>query len=176
MGKIILFIASSIDGYIADSEDGLEWLIHTQGEGDNGFDAMYNRISSIVMGRKTYDIVCDLVGHYPHADKQSYIFSHSQSTLDPAIQFVSGDVETWLNGSGILEKGDVWLVGGATLVKQFLESDLIDELILTIAPLHLGLGVPLHLPFQNALLWELVRVDRSGQFAQLEYHRLRNTE
>ncbi len=176
MSKIILFIASSIDGFIADLVDRLDWLEQTQGDGDNGFDDMYNRISSIVMGRKTYDIVCGLVGHYPHADKHSYVFSFSQCEVDDSVNIVSGDVATWLQESEIRKNGDIWLVGGGTLVKQFLEADLVDEMILTIAPIHLGSGVPLHYPFQNTLLWELVRAERSGQFAQLEYHRIRNTE
>ncbi len=176
MGKIILFIASTIDGYIANNNDDISWLEQTEGEGDNGFDSMYNRISSIAMGRKTYDILCNLVGHYPHNDRESYIFTHSANSNSNTLHYVSGDVTTWITQSRVLEKGDLWLVGGGNLVQQFLEVDLIDELFLTIAPIHLGCGIPLHLPLNNTLHWRLVNAKQSGQFAQLEYHRLRSTE
>jgi dihydrofolate reductase len=53
--KIVLFIAESLDGYIATKEDDLDWLINTEGEGDNGYSEFYDTIDAIIMGRRTYD-------------------------------------------------------------------------------------------------------------------------
>lgn len=179
MSKVRLYIAASLDGYIADHQHGLDWLETVEGTepgNDHGFAAFYQSISVVVMGRKTYDIVCGLVGKYPHDDKISYIFSRRghESTPEP-VTFINGDVAGAVNRIRDETSGDIWLVGGGELCRQFLDADLIDHYILTIAPIHLGRGVPLwplsERPAERH--WRLLDARPSGPFAQLIYERKR---
>ena len=72
--EIVLFIAASLDGYIAKENDDLEWLMETEGEGDNGYTEMYETIDTIIMGKKTYDYVVEHTETFPYLDKACYVF------------------------------------------------------------------------------------------------------
>ena len=72
--EIVLFIAASLDGYIAKENDDLEWLMETEGEGDNGYTEMYETIDTIIMGKKTYDYVVEHTEIFPYLDKACYVF------------------------------------------------------------------------------------------------------
>ena len=72
--EIVLFIAASLDGYIAKENDDLQWLMETEGEGDNGYTEMYETIDTIIMGKKTYDYVVEHTETFPYLDKACYVF------------------------------------------------------------------------------------------------------
>ena len=75
--EIVLFIAASLDGYIAKENDDLEWLMETEGEGDNGYTEMYETIDTIIMGKRTYDYVVEHMETFPYVDK-NVMFSLTQ--------------------------------------------------------------------------------------------------
>ncbi len=172
MAKVILYVAISMDGYVATEDDGLAWLNEIRGEGDNGFSQMYSRITTVVMGRRTFDILNQLVDVYPHNDRMNYIFTNQPNfPQSDMIRVAQGDVQQWLTDYRRTNTGDVWLVGGGQLVSQFLVADLIDELILTVAPLHIGKGIPLWQPTPFVRYWHLNQLIQSGQFVQMYYTR-----
>lgn len=76
--EIVLFIAASLDGFIAKEDDDLEWLMETEGEGDNGYTEMYETIDTIIMGKRTYDYVVEHTETFPYLDKKCYVFSNSE--------------------------------------------------------------------------------------------------
>jgi dihydrofolate reductase len=179
MRQVVLFIAASLDGYIARADDSVSWLDEVESDGDGGFAAFYETIDTVVMGRKTYDIVCGLVGQYPHRDRTSYIFSRNEqlhrtepaSESECALQICADEIGAWLHQLKQQSGKHIWLVGGGELIAQCLLADCVDQIILTIAPLHLGTGVPLHLPLAAERHWRLLDVRQVGQFAQLTYSR-----
>ncbi|HEY9801667.1 MAG TPA: dihydrofolate reductase family protein [Leptolyngbyaceae cyanobacterium] len=140
MRKIILFIASSLDGYIARESGDIDWLFTDQ---DYGYTEFYAQVDTVIMGNKTYQQVLSF-GEYPYQDKEVFIFSRTQSgTTDNNAKFVNSD---WLNFIKTLRQShghDIWLAGGAQLIHFFLQHHFIDELILSIHPMILGSGIPL---------------------------------
>lgn len=72
--EIVLFIAASLDGFIAKEDDDLEWLMETEGEGDNGYTEMYETIDTIIMGKRTYDYVIEHTETFPYLDKNVMFF------------------------------------------------------------------------------------------------------
>jgi dihydrofolate reductase len=165
-------VATSLDGYLAKLDDNLEWLNQFVGEDDHGYGEMYSRIATLVMGRKTYDIINRLASPYPHNDRITYIFSNQTDLHDTqTVRIVRGVVKLWYDEYTLHNDGDVWLVGGGALVAQFLEAKLVNQIILTIAPILLGKGIPLWQPISTDSQWTLQTVKQSGQFAQLFYVR-----
>ena len=78
--EIVLFIAASLDGYIAKEDDDLQWLMETEGEGDNGYTEMYETIDTIIMGKRTYDYVVEHMETFPYVDK-NVMFSLTQKKV-----------------------------------------------------------------------------------------------
>lgn len=140
MRKIILFIAASLDGYIARESGEIDWLFTDQDYGYTDFSA---QVDTLIMGNKTYQQVLSF-DEYPYEDKEVFVFSKTQSgTTHNQAKFVNSN---WVNFTKTLRQshgGNIWLVGGAQLIHFFLQQGFIDELILSIHPIILGSGIPL---------------------------------
>ena len=158
MNKTTLYIAASIDGYIATKDDGLDWLsIVEVGEEDYGYNNFYKDIDAVVMGRKTYDFVVEQFDDWPYKDKQCYVFTSQKTTTNiDGVNLLNEDAKTAFDK--IISDGNknIWLVGGGILNTEFLNNNLIDEIILSIIPIVLGEGIPL---FPNAAQQELNLID-----------------
>ena len=168
--KIIVFIAMSLDGYIATMEDDLEWLMKVQGEGDNGYSEFMKDIDTVVMGRRTYEwLMKQDMSEWPYADLTTYVWTNSEMAEDSNVTFVNrsvSEMEAYMRQESQM---NIWLVGGGGLIKSFLEHGAIDEWIITIAPVVLGGGIPL---FQHGVQVQeltLVSERRYGEFLQLHY-------
>jgi dihydrofolate reductase len=147
MSKVILYIATSIDGYIARENGAVDWLdlVHIEGE-DYGYTAFYESLDALIMGSKTYEEVIEVLspGVWPYAGKLSYVLSRRDLVTDNAEIVISPDgaqnVVAKLKGDG---RQRIWLLGGGALTASMLALDLIDEIILSIVPVTLGKGLPL---------------------------------
>ncbi|MBD2204492.1 dihydrofolate reductase [Calothrix sp. FACHB-1219] len=140
MRKIRLFIAASLDGYIARKSGDIDWLFT---DGDYGYTEFFNQIDTVLMGNKTYQTIQSF-GEYPYPGKKAFVFSHKlQGTADDNVEFVGGDLQEFINNLRQASGNDIWLVGGGEIIKYFLYHGLIDELILSIHPIILGDGIPL---------------------------------
>lgn len=149
MTKIILYIATSQDGFIADKNGGVDWLPQPKDDHDLeavGYKDFIERIDTILMGRASFQQIMGF-GDWGWPDKQTYVFTskpmkskkpYIQVTPDDPVQFVSSLKE---HKSG----KDTWLLGGARLACSFARDGLIDEIILTIVPQTLEEGIPLGL-------------------------------
>jgi dihydrofolate reductase len=142
--KVILFIAISLDGYIADKEGGVGWLDAFDLEGeDYGYHAMLNRLGAIVMGAATYRQVLTF-GDWPYQGHATYVITRGQ--IEPANDLVfpaAGDVAALVAKIHAGHEGDIWLVGGAQINALFAQAGLIDEYLISVMPVLLGEGIPL---------------------------------
>ena len=170
--SIAVFIAMSLDGYIATKQDSLEWLMKTAGEGDNGYGEFYATVDTVVMGRRTYDWLLTELGidHFPYADKACYVFSSTLQGSRGNVHFVNEDATTFVRRFDGQQGGKLWLVGGGRLLHDFMKEQLIDEWIITVTPTVLGQGIPLFLPHETETRLTLVGVRTFNQFVALHYN------
>lgn len=168
--KIVLFIATSLDGYIATEDDSLEWLFKVEGEGDNGYSEFYDTVDTIIMGRKTYDWIIEKEGlNFPYKNKECYVFSDTLHGKNENVQFVNEEVTNFANRLKQAEGNNIWVVGGGGLLHTFLKERHIDEFIITIAPTIIGNGIPLFHNLDFELELELINMRRWNQFVELHY-------
>jgi dihydrofolate reductase len=143
MGQLILFIASSLDGYVARSSGAVDWLFTDQ---DYGYEDFYVTCDRLIMGRNTYEQLQSW-GEYPYPDKQGFVFSRTiQQEQDENVTFVGVDLASFVKNLKSQDGKHIWLVGGAAIAKTCLENNLVDKFILSIHPIILGEGIPLFLP------------------------------
>ena len=165
MRKIILFIASSLDGYIARENGDIDWLPENTA---SGYDEFYKTIDTVVMGKKTYDQVLTF-GAYPYKDKKSYVFTrNNDQTKDKNTKFVfdvNRFVKDVLSNSG----KNIWLVGGAEIISSFVNNGFVDEIVLSIIPVVLGKGIPLFKNIQKETKLELIKTTNYDKLIELHY-------
>jgi dihydrofolate reductase len=178
------YTATTIDGFIADPDNSLEWLFAVGGEGGEdgnaGFGEFFGQVGAFAMGSTTYEWILDFEKLLEHPEKwrKSYgnipvwVFTHrSLPPIDGAnVRFVSGDVRPVHAEMTAAAAGkNVWIVGGGELAGQFADHGLLDELILSVAPVTLGAGAPLLPRRITSERLTLTQVERRGQFAALTY-------
>jgi len=155
----IVYIASSIDGYIADKNGGLEWLhvIPNPDKLDFGFAEFIRRIDAIIMGRNTFETVCGFEGEWPYT-KPVFVLSNSLISVPDKYlekaEVINGSLNDIINSLQQRGYQELYIDGGIT-IQNFLQEDLIDEMIITQMPILLGGGSPLfgvlpeHLEFEH---------------------------
>lgn len=141
--KVILYIAQSIDGYIAADDGSVDFLscVETEGE-DYGYFDFYKTIDAVIMGANTYEQILSF-GEFPYPDKPCYVFTNREYAGHDMVSFVADDPEEWIAEKKAGSDKRYWLVGGSALVKAFQDHGLIDEFIISIVPAMLGVGIPL---------------------------------
>lgn len=183
MGATQYYTATSLDGYIADENNSLEWLFEVDrdvAEGEQSFGAFFADVGAMAMGATTYEWVLrhERVLDEPdkwrgwYGDTSCWVFTHRRLPAVPGadIVFVDGDVAPVHDQMTDAAGGrNVWLVGGGDLVGQFTDKHLLDEIIVGVAPVTLGRGAPLLPRRLTASQLELVDVARDQQFARLRY-------
>jgi len=168
--KVVLFIATSLDGYIATKNDSLEWLFKTEGEGDNGYSEFLETIDTIILGRRTYDWIMTMEpGGFPYQNQTCYVFSNTLKERMDNVEFVSGDIASFLGKIKKASGKNIWIVGGGELLSHFIKEKLIDEYIITVAPIMIGKGIPLFKEIDVEIELELLNVRRFNQFVELHY-------
>lgn len=167
--NVVLYIAMSLDGYIARPDGAVDWLDDVEGEGDNGYGEFYSQVGTVIMGRKTYEEVLRLTDEFPYAGKTCYVLSRQTKESSPHVTFTEEELESLVSRLKKESEGYVWLVGGGQLVKQFLEKQLIDEIQLYIIPKLIGEGIPLFPDGTPPADFELTSTGRHGQIASLTY-------
>ncbi|UHA75441.1 dihydrofolate reductase family protein [Paenibacillus sp. 481] len=173
--KVVLYIAISLDGYIAKLDGSVDWLFDVEGDGgDNGIGAFYKTVGTVVMGRLTYEEVLTLSEDFPYADKPCYVLSRTEHAPAPHVVFTDEDITTLIPRLQRESEGDVWLLGGGQLVAAFLEAKLLDELEITIIPKVLGEGIPLFPTGTVPSTLRLTDMKRMGQMVSLIYKANKN--
>jgi dihydrofolate reductase len=167
--RIKLFIATTLDGFIASPDGSVEWLFT---DGDFGMREFFASVDTALIGRKTHDQMIAW-GQPSYPGMVNYVFSRSRRADDGVpVGYVTGDIEEFVGGLRRTPGKDLWLVGGAGLVDSFRELDLIDDVILSIHPLLLGDGIPLFPDRHEPLQLELTKsTEYERGLVQLHYKR-----
>lgn len=142
--KVILYIATSIDGFIAKPNDDLSFLSIVQKEGeDYGYSDFISTVDTVILGRKTYDWVMKHVQEFPHADKNSYIITRTARPSIGKTNFYTGDLKDLISLLKSEKGKNIFIDGGAEIVNQLLKENLIDEFIISVIPILVGEGIRL---------------------------------
>lgn len=144
MGKIILNLAMSLDGYILDKDGKYDWI---QGDGDKSlntselfdFPTFIDSLDVVVMGRKSYEDI----GVEDYKNKRIIVATTKKIENYDNVEFVSENIPEYVCNLKNEHKGDIWLFGGGILVDAFLKADVIDKFILGFIPIILGDGTPM---------------------------------
>jgi dihydrofolate reductase len=142
--KVILYIACSLDGYIAKPNDDLSFLDIVKQDGeDYGYNEFIATVDTVILGRKTYDWVIKQVKTYPDEGKEVYVITSTDKPKEGRVNFYSGNLKELV--SDLKEKGGqhIFCNGGATIVNELLQYRLIDEIIISVIPVLVGRGTKL---------------------------------
>lgn len=146
MRKISLFIAVSLDGYIAKPNDDLSFLKIVEKEGeDYGYTKFTENIDTIIIGRKTYDYVAKEIGtsHYENGERDVYVSTRSFKPTVGRTTFYSGSIVDLIQRLKSEPGKNIYCDGGAEVINELLKNKLIDEYIISIIPIMLGAGTRL---------------------------------
>lgn len=164
MRKIILYIAASLDGYIARQNGSIDWLeneIFAIENEDYGYSKFLKTIDTTLMGNSTYKTILGFGITFPYADKTNYVFSHSPHPDTEHVHFVHKGAVDFIAQLKQQPGKNIWLIGGGQLNTHFLNAGLIDEIILTYIPVILGSGIPL---FATGAQERILKVTESKQY------------
>lgn len=171
--KVILYIATSLDGYIAKPNDDLSFLSIVQQEGeDYGYSDFVNSVDTVILGRKTYDWVMTQVPEFPHADKNAFIVTRTARPNVGKINFYTGNLKDLILQLKAGQGKNIFIDGGAEIVNELLKENLIDEFIISIIPILVGSGTKLFKDGRPEQLLELVLTKQFDKgLVQLHYKR-----
>jgi len=175
-GRVHVFIACSLDGFIAGPGDDLSWLPTGDGE-DYGFDRFFSGVGAIVMGRNTYTVVEGFGGDWPYGEVPVLVATTRPlgPPAHPTVRAVRGTAPELLQQARELTAEGVYVDGG-DVIRQFHDAGLVDELTVTIVPVVLGSGAPLFAGAKQRRSLELVGSQAFGSgLVQLRYVSARPT-
>jgi dihydrofolate reductase len=156
MGRTVYFCASSLDGFIAESDDTIDWLTGYEGSSEaagavpmkGSYDRFYEGVGALVMGSVTYEWVLEHAERWPYGGKPAWVLTSRRPPLpggeDVDVRLARGSLAElapeMLAAAG---ERDLWVVGGGHVASQFADAGLLDELMVTVVPVVLGQGKPL---------------------------------
>ncbi len=177
MKKVVIYIAMSLDGFIADKNGNVDFL---QGDGSQPenmgtYEQFYANVSDVIMGYKTYSqIVTELApDSYPYKGKKSYVFTSKKIKSTDEVCFTNESVDSLvLKLKNSDEKGVVWINGGASIVGQVIKSNLFDELIVSIIPTVLGGGIKLFAEENTQHKLKYIKSSSNNGIVEIKYEKL----
>ncbi|MDC8103550.1 dihydrofolate reductase family protein [Chryseobacterium sp. PTM-20240506] len=146
MRKISLFIAMSLDGYIAQPNDDLSFLKLVEKEGeDYGYTEFTSQIDTIIIGRRTYDYVVNEIGasHYDNGERDVYVITRTERPQVGRTIFYTGNLTELVERLKSENGKNIYCDGGAEIINELLKQDLIDEFVISVVPVLLGDGTRL---------------------------------
>lgn len=172
--RIIVYIAQSLDGYIAKENGDISWLsVVERPNEDYGYSDFIKTIDTVIIGRKTYEKVLSFGIEFPHKSRKCFVLSKTLVGHDQNVQFFGGSIDDLVKMLNNEEGEDIFIDGGAEVVREFRNRDLIDEYIISIIPILLGRGIKLfkESDIENRLKLTESKVFDSG-LVQLKYERI----
>lgn len=159
MPNIQLFIATTLDGFIARPDGSIDWLEKMPNpEGtDYGYSDFIASVDTVLMGRATYETVLGFDVEWPYAAQQTWVVTTQTDLPTPTpntglIHQVDADTIRQLRAAS---KKNIWLVGGGEVIRAFMALDSVDELMVSLIPVTIGEGIPLF-PNVKETNWQLV--------------------
>jgi len=144
MRKVVLYIATSLDGYIASPDGSVEWLPTPPPNEDYGYADFLATADTTLLGRATYEQVISF-GEWPYPTLTNYVFTRKppEEAAHSSVRFVVEEPLEFVTQLRQEAGGTIWLIGGSTLAAPLLAAGLVDEMILFVVPRLLGAGIPL---------------------------------
>lgn len=181
MQRLQLYIATSLDGYIATPDGGLDWLENFPNpqQLDYGYTDFYAQIDTVIMGRATYEMINSFGIDWPYANCTSYIVTTQKEypLSTPNTHLLPLPLRQALLHLQQTTQKNIWLVGGGKLVATVLSEGLIDDLLLTLIPALIGDGIPLWEKGIPTTSFELVKaISFDTGVVQLHYQKNKSTE
>ncbi|MCC7232577.1 MAG: dihydrofolate reductase [Bacteroidia bacterium] len=178
MRKLSLFIAASLDGYIAKTKDDLSFLKLVEKEGeDYGYAEFMANIDTIILGRRTYDYVLKETGssHYDNGQRDIYVITRSERASVGRTVFYSGNLTDLVQRLKSENGKNIYCDGGAEVINELLNNNLIDEFIISVIPILVGNGTRLFKDSRPEQQLELLNVKTFDTgLTQLHYKRVKN--
>lgn len=180
MRRTVLYISLSLDGFIADSQGGVDWLGGEREDypGDYGYAAFEETVDTVVMGRTTYDQITTQLSPevWPYPGLQCYVLTHRPAESRPGVTFLSAPVAELIRSLREGAGKDLWICGGGAVARQLIQADLIDVYWLSVLPILLGDGVPLFQKGGPAIPLHLVRTRQENGVLECVYVRRKTWE
>jgi dihydrofolate reductase len=169
--KAVLFIAMSLDGYIADQTGGIGFLNLVEMEGeDYGYEAFATTIDVVILGRKTWETVLSYNIAQPYEGKKVYVISGNKRSAEGNVEYYGDNLPDLVRKLKAENGLDLFIDGGSQVIHTLLKEHLIDRMIISIIPVLLGDGIPL---FQPGFPAQNLKLIKTGEFTsglvQLEY-------
>jgi dihydrofolate reductase len=141
MRKVILYIAASLDSYIARENGDVDWLFADQ---DYGYYDFLAGIEITLMGNETYKKMLSFGDEFHYKEQTNYVFTKNTKPMEAEyVKFINGDIISFVNSLKNEEGKDIWLIGGGLINTIMLNAGIIDEMVLSIHPVILGKGIKL---------------------------------
>ncbi len=167
-----MYIAASIDGYVADKFGSVEFLSGDGSDTDNKgtYDNFIKDIDTVLIGNATYKQIINELSPdvWPYEGKTSYVITSDKGIDSDSIKFYSGNIENLVNNLKNSNK-NIWVCGGPSIINQLLEVNLIDRFIITFIPTILGSGIKLFNEIDFSLNLKLVSTTTYNGIVEVEY-------
>lgn len=168
--SIYFYGCITMDGYLADEAHNLDWLYQTGTTAETDFEEFYKKMDITIMGRRTFNEIekAENIGNF-YPTTQNYVFTHSSDLSQNGFIPINADVVEFVKQ---LDKDkNIWIIGGNTILRPLLNNNMVDYIIMQIAPVLLGTGIPLFTQKEELKRFELKCVKKYGQFAELFYEK-----
>ena len=179
--KIIVYIATSADGFIARKDGAVDWLDRPAPKDHYGIGEFWKSIDTILFGRKTYDMSVKFVKEGKatpdmFAGKKHYAFSRKPpKKVLYGFEFVKEPIKKFVNRLREQKGKHIWMMGGAGIIRSFLDAGEIDEFIINVIPTFIGEGIPLIAPKRRTVPLRLISTKEfSDGVVQLHYEVVRD--
>ncbi|MDX2195531.1 MAG: dihydrofolate reductase family protein [Cytophagales bacterium] len=162
MNKTVLYIASSLDGFIARPDGNLDWLtsVPNPQTGDYGYAELLNSIGTTIMGRKTYDEIIGFGVDWPYYGLSSYVVTTNNNLKiqSPDTYILTENLKNFVTDLKMRTEKDIWLVGGGQLITSFINEGILDKMIISVIPKIIGEGLSLFAYKPKETNWKLTEV------------------
>jgi dihydrofolate reductase len=177
--KIIVYIATSADGYIARTDGSVDWLDRPRTAGDYGMKNFFKTIDTILFGRKTYDqsLKFDQKSVESNLSKtKNYVFTHKPPKSKLNVAFVNEPVKDFASRLRATPGKNIWMMGGGGLIGSFLDAGALDEFIIHVIPTFIGEGIPLIAPRHRSVELSLLSTHAYSDGVVRLHYRVENPQ
>lgn len=173
MRKVIVYIAQSLDGFIAGPDGNVDWLekYAPQQAAEQSYESFIQNVDTVIMGWKTYhQIAAELsAGEWIYKGMKTWVITHRNMTSDEQISFTDENPASLISHLQKEDGKDIWICGGASLIRQLLDEDRIDLLQISVLPVLLGNGIRLFSSSDKTAPLLLLSVQDKGGMAEILY-------
>ena len=174
--KVIVHIATSVDGYIARPDGDLEWLTSRPApKGFYGMNAFMKSIDTKVLGRKTYEVSVRMGAKFDSGSRSIVFSRHSPpANAQSGVEFVNEAIGPFMSRLREQRGKDIWLMGGGELIASFLDEEAIDEFVISVVPVFIGEGIALKARRHRHVPLELLSSERFDDGLVQLHYRVKN--